>query len=307
MQSDRARIFDIRRFSTHDGSGIRTTVFFKGCPLECVWCHNPEGIAFERQPLWFESKCVGCGSCLRTARCGGVLKENGRIVLHPSCAEDWNAIVDECPAGALRWDSREVSQDEVMAEIRKDKPFYAHGGGGVTLSGGDPLMQADFAAELLKNCRREGVNTAIETELYAPWPKAWQVLEQCDAIYADLKLYDAKMHRQYTGRDNALILNNFAKLLKSELKTRLIVRLPLIPQITATMENIGAISRFLTDLYPATALELLNYNPLASAKYALVGKKYSLCERHGRFSAEEMEQFCAIAAANGIKRLVKGE
>ena len=295
------RIFDVRRFSTHDGGGIRTTVFFKGCPLRCAWCHNPEGIDFGRRPLWFAGKCIGCGGCVELARFGGVRRTETGIAVDPAAEEDWDAILDACPTGALRWDSRDVRVDELMELIRRDMPFYAHGGGGATLSGGDPLMQADFARELLLRCREEGVHTAIETELHAPEEAVQAVLPLVDLIYADLKLLDGGLHRHWTGVGNERILSNLEALLTGPLSERLILRTPLIPRITATEENLRAIAAWLARRNSAVRWELLNYNPLAAAKYPLVGREYSLQENLPRFSAEQMEAFAELARSAGAK------
>ena len=297
------RIFDVRRFSTHDGGGIRTTVFFKGCPLRCAWCHNPEGIDFGRRPLWFAGKCIGCGSCAEAARFGGVRRTETGIAVDPAAEEDWDAILDACPTGALRWDSRDVRVDELMELIRRDTPFYAHGGGGATLSGGDPLMQADFARELLLRCREEGVHTAIETELHAPEEAVQAVLPLVDLIYADLKLMDGGLHRHWTGVGNERILSNLEALLMGPLSERLILRTPLIPGITATEENLRAIAVWLARRNSAVRWELLNYNPLAAAKYPLVGRAYSLQENLPRFSAEQMEAFAELARSAGAKNV----
>lgn len=297
------RIFDVRRFSTHDGGGIRTTVFFKGCPLRCAWCHNPEGIDFGRRPLWFAGKCISCGSCAEAARFGGVRRTETGIAVDPAAEEDWNAILDACPTGALRWDSRDVTVDELMELIRRDTPFYAHGGGGATLSGGDPLMQADFARELLLRCREEGVHTAIETELHAPEEAVQAVLPLVDLIYADLKLLDGGLHRHWTGVGNERILSNLEALLTGPLSERLILRTPLIPEITATEENLRAIAAWLARRNSAVRWELLNYNPLAAAKYPLVGREYSLQENLPRFSAEQMEAFAELARSAGVKNV----
>lgn len=304
MRSDHARIFDIRRFSTHDGEGIRTTVFFKGCPLRCAWCHNPEGISSVRRPIYFSGSCIGCGSCLERARFGGVVRGEAGLHIDANAAEDWDAIMDACPTGALRWDSCDISMDELMAQLRKDTPFYAHGGGGVTLSGGDPLFQADFAAALLERCRNEGIHTAIETELYAPWADAERVLLHAETIYADLKLMDGEAHRKYTGADNTPILQNLRRLLAGEMREWVIVRTPLIPSITATEENVAAVSRFIAGLYSEVRLELLNYNPLAAAKYPMLGRAYCFRENPRRFSEAEMRRFRSVAAENGVKNLV---
>ena len=301
------RIFDVRRFSTHDGGGIRTTVFFKGCPLRCAWCHNPEGIDFGRRPLWFAGKCIGCGSCAEAARFGGVRRTETGIAVDPAAEEDWDAILDACPTGALRWDSRDVRVDELMELIRRDMPFYAHGGGGATLSGGDPLMQADFARELLLRCREEGVHTAIETELHAPEEAVQAVLPLVDLIYADLKLMDSGLHRQWTGVGNERILSNLEALLtgplSKQLSERLILRTPLIPEITATEENLRAIAAWLAGRNPAVRWELLNYNPLAAAKYPLVGREYGLPAKLPRFSAEQMAAFAELARSAGLKNV----
>ena len=297
------RIFDVRRFSTHDGGGIRTTVFFKGCPLRCAWCHNPEGIDFGRRPLWFAGKCIGCGSCAEAARFGGVRRTETGIAVDPAAEEDWDAILDACPTGALRWDSRDVRVDDLMELIRRDMPFYAHGGGGATLSGGDPLMQADFARELLLRCREEGVHTAIETELHAPEEAVQAVLPLVDLIYADLKLLDGGLHRHWTGVGNERILSNLEALLTGPLSERLILRTPLIPEITATEENLRAIAAWLARRNSAVRWELLNYNPLAAAKYPLVGREYSLQENLPRFSAEQMEAFAELARSAGVKNV----
>lgn len=297
------RIFDVRRFSTHDGGGIRTTVFFKGCPLRCAWCHNPEGIDFGRRPLWFAGKCIGCGGCVELARFGGVRRTETGIAVDPAAEEDWDAILDACPTGALRWDSRDVRVDELMELIRRDMPFYAHGGGGATLSGGDPLMQADFARELLLRCREEGVHTAIETELHAPEEAVQAVLPLVDLIYADLKLLDGGLHRHWTGVGNERILSNLEALLTGPLSERLILRTPLIPRITATEENLRAIAAWLARRNSAVRWELLNYNPLAAAKYPLVGREYSLQENLPRFSAEQMEAFAELTRSAGVKNV----
>ena len=297
------RIFDVRRFSTHDGGGIRTTVFFKGCPLRCAWCHNPEGISLQRRPVWFSGRCIGCGDCASSARDGGVRATGNGMTLDPRAREDWDALMDGCPTGALRWDSRDVTADELMVELRRDAAFFAHGGG-VTLSGGDPLMQPDFAREILLRCRAEGIHTAVETELEAAWPVAEAVLECADLIFADLKLMDPAMHRRYTGADNARILENLRRLLGGELGARTVVRTPLIPGVTATRENLAAIAIFLAEVRPEARYELLNYNPLAAAKYPLVGRRYLFEENPPRYTNVQMEDFRALVRRCGIRNLI---
>lgn len=297
------RIFDIRRFSTHDGGGIRTTVFMKGCPLRCAWCHNPEGIDFARRPVWFRGKCMGCGSCVEACRDGGVVRLDHGVKIHPEANEDWDAVMDGCPTGALRWDSRDMTIDEVMAELRKDSAFFAHGGG-VTLSGGDPLFQSEFAAALLQACRAEGIHTAVETELHAPLESVRAVLSRADLVYADLKLLDGELHKAYTGADNAPILKNLRWLLEGGLRERVIVRTPLIPGMTATEENIAAIAGWLAERYADVVYELLNYNPLAAAKYPLLKREFCFAENPRRFTADEMAAFAEIARKKGLWNVI---
>jgi len=297
------RVFDVRRFSTHDGSGIRTTVFFKGCPLRCAWCHNPEGIGFARRPAWFSGRCIHCESCVKASQHGGITRDGEGVHIHERCPEDWDAVMDACPTGALRWDSRDVSVDALFAEIERDAPFFAHGGG-VTLSGGDPLAQPRFARALLERCKEAGFHTAIETELYAPPTVVQAVLPLCDQIYVDLKLYDLVLHIKYTGVSNVSILDRFQSLLSSDLRNRVIVRTPLIPGITATRDNLLEIGRFLCRIHPDTHWELLNYNPLAAAKYPMTGRRYSLPETTPRYTASQMAAFREIARETGLRNII---
>lgn len=295
--SERGLVFDIRRFSTHDGDGVRTTVFLKGCPLRCLWCHNPEGLVFGRRPLWVRARCIGCGSCVQHARHGGVAPGADGLALRPDAPEDWDDVFDACPTGALRWDAREMSVGEAVEEVLRDRVFFQHGGG-ATLSGGEPLLQPAFAAALLEALRAEGVHTALETSLYAAWEQAESVLAQTDLVYCDLKLVSDGEHRRLTGVSNAPILANIRRLLAAG--RRVIVRTPLIPGMTATAENIAGIARFLHACRPDVEYELLNYNPLAPAKYPLVGMTFAPGEDIRPFSEDEMEAFLRIARENGL-------
>lgn len=299
----KGRIFDIRRFSTHDGNGIRTTVFFKGCPLRCVWCQNPEGIACDGSILYMENKCMHCGNCLKTAAHQGVYLKNGKICIHPTADEDWNHIIDECPTGAITKDTRVFDADELVKELLKDAVFFQNGGG-VTLSGGEPLMQDAFAAEVLQRLKEGGIHTAIETALGVRESQVEHVVPYLDQIYADLKIYDEAKHKAYVGVSNVLIKKNLNMLLTSGHKDKVIVRTPLIPDFTATEENLSAIARFLTDLYPDVKCELLNYNPLAQAKYHLVGRSYCFKENPNMYSREQMEKFGEIVRRNGIRNVI---
>ncbi|GHV80725.1 glycyl-radical enzyme activating protein [Spirochaetia bacterium] len=290
-------LFDIRRFSTHDGDGIRTTVFLKGCPLHCRWCQNPEGIASTRKALWFADCCIHCRSC--TDGKGApedLLSENSTVT-------DWEAILQKCPTQALHWDGRSITVENLIRELERDAVFYRNGGG-VTLSGGEPLFQKDFSAAVLRGAKEKGFNTAIETSLFADSRAVDLIAPLADTIFTDCKILDDDKHRAATGQSNRIILDNLRRLLTGEYAARLIVRTPLVLEYTAAEENIAAISRYISGLYPPVRYELLNYNPLAAGKYPLVGRRYCFEENPPPYSRDAMKDFEAIAIRNGIKNLI---
>lgn len=299
----KGKVFDIRRFSTHDGKGIRTTVFLKGCPLRCVWCQNPEGICAEIQMMHLQKKCICCGSCLNAAKDGGVYLENGQIRIKQSLTEDWNHLMRICPTGALVKDAKVYTAQELVEELLKDEIFFRKGGG-VTLSGGEPLFQGDFVYEVLRSLREKGIHTAIETSLNASTAIVEKVMPYLDQIYADMKIADEQKHRRYVGMSNVLIKKNLKLLLESEMREKMIIRTPLIPQLTAEGQNLKEIAAFLSGIYPEVKYELLNYNPLAEAKYHLIGKTYCFKENPKMYSRQQMEAFGKIAKENGIKNLI---
>ena len=299
----KGRIFDIRRFSTHDGDGIRTTVFLKGCPLACAWCQNPEGISIKKRPLHFENRCIHCGTCVAKCKNGGVEQKGGNIQLHIEKEEDWERLIDWCPAGALEMDSRECDVEEIMQEIRKDLVFYRHGGG-ITLSGGEPLFQWEFALEILKQCKKEGIHTAIETSLYTDGEVLKKILPYLDHIFADFKIADEKKHQKYIGVSNKRIKENLKLLLGSEKKEHVVIRTPMIPGITAVKENIQDISAYISSIYPEVSYEILNYNPLAEAKYHLIDREYCFEENPKLYTKEEMGEFESWARLGGTKNVI---
>lgn len=300
--SIRGNIFDIRRFSTHDGGGIRTTVFLKGCPLSCVWCHNPEGISTRVRPLYFKNKCISCGTCCSFSKNGGVIAGEKGIQILAEKQENWDKIIENCPAGAIVWDSRSMTVEETVEAVMRDNPFYKYDGG-VTLSGGEPLLQAEFVLAFLKELKKQGIHTAIETALHVPTETVEAVMPWLDLIYADLKLFDSREHETYVGVPNDRIKKHIKLLLESEKRDSVVIRTPMIPKITDGEENIRNISRFISDIYPEVAYEILNYNPLAEAKYHLVDRSYCFKENPTRYSKEVMENFADIARANGIKNI----
>lgn len=251
----RGVIFDIKEFAVHDGGGVRTTVFFKGCPMRCLWCHNPEGQS-PRPELMEKSGCVRCGRC--------------RIpCAHTDCAP-YHRCLHACPKGLLRVAGESWDAEELAKKLARDKALYDMSGGGVTLSGGEVLYQPEFAAELLDRLGAYGIHRAIETAGYASAEIFQTIAVRCDFVYCDLKLADDRLHRAYTGVSNAPILENIAWLRRSGIPYRL--RTPLIPGYTDTEENLSAI-RAMTK---AGEVEYLPYNRLAGAKYRQLGRAYPL-------------------------------
>lgn len=300
MTTSEALVFDLKRFAVHDGAGIRTTVFLKGCPLRCVWCQNPEGLEARRQPVFLKKQCIGCRSCLKAQD----MDWNGGPMLDHSGRTDYSLAMEACPAAAIRWDSKKYSLDDLFEEMLKDQVFFRQGGG-ITFSGGEPLMQADAVKELARRAREAGIHTAIESSFFCDNAKVREVLPYMDQIFCDCKLLDEQEHERYTGVSNKVILENIAWMLSQpSLRERVTVRTPLIPGITATDENIKAVCSYVSGLFPGVKYELLNYNPLASAKYEMTGRTWTL-DKLKPFSKEEMAHFEKAAGEAGIVNLIK--
>lgn len=296
-------IFDFKRFAMHDGKGIRTTIFFKGCPLRCVWCQNPEGLAPQPQIVYMENTCLHCGCCVKASQEQGVTLRQNTICVQREAKEDWAKLVDACPTRSLRLDAASYTVEEVVRIACKDAPFFAYGGG-VTISGGEPFYQPAFLLAILQALKAQGIHTALETSLYTSRETLMAVLPYVDQLYADIKLYDAALHQRYCGVDNALILENIAYVLAQRPQTT-IIRTPLIPHMSATQDNIHAIASFLAACSPDVSYELLNYNPLAKAKYAMVGKTYCFEDNPKLYREAEMERFYDMARQAGIHNLIK--
>lgn len=304
--SETALVFDIKRFAVHDGAGIRTTVFFKGCPLRCRWCQNPEGLEESQRPVFFQSRCIHCGSCLKVADPEQEKWENNGPVWNFKWRGDWNRAVHACPTGALAMDSRRYTVSELMEKIREDRVFFRENGG-VTFSGGEPLLQNTFLTAVLKQCRKEGIHTAVETSLSVSSEAVRNTVPYLDQIFADFKLFDGDQHRKHTGMDNTQITENIRFLLESDHRDAVTVRTPLIPGITADYDNIQKIAHMISSLYPEVKYELLNYNTLAPAKYPMTGKTYPLMDTLARFSEKEMDRFYQAASDGGVRNTVREE
>lgn len=262
-------IFNIQRYSIHDGTGIRTLIFLKGCPLECIWCANPEGQHFQPALQFLERKCVGCQRCAAVCREEAILKsETGIIWDRERCTECF-ACADTCLFKAREICGKEYSVDEIMEIAVRDSAYYRKSGGGVTLSGGEPLCQVDFAEALLQRLQQTGIHTAIETCGYYPWSYMERVLPYLNMLYMDLKILDPDKHEQFTGKTNEVILENIQRTAQSldPARQQLIIRTPVIPGINDTAAEIENMAMFIKRLGTVKRYELLPYHNYGAAKW----------------------------------------
>ena len=272
-------IFDIKRYAINDGPGIRTTLFMKGCPLRCVWCHNPEGWTAERQLLYKQSRCMGCGTCVAVCpeqalelTADGIRLAQQQCTLCGRCSE-------ECPTMALEMCGREWPMDRLMDEVEKERAIMEDSGGGVTLCGGEPLMHPEATLEILRELGRRGLHRTVDTTLFAPTEVVTAVAEHCELMLVDLKLMYSAKHRLYTGVPNELILRNVRRLAEAGHDLR--IRIPLIEGINADEENMEATARFLKSLPPlgevggGFTVHLLPYHDVGKDKHRRMWSQYN--------------------------------
>lgn len=295
------RVFDIQRFSVHDGPGIRSTLFLKGCPLRCVWCQNPEGLEGAVRLWHFPNLCQRCGTCVAECPKHALSLGAEGIDIDRSACDLCGKCIEACPRNALAFDGRDLEVDEAVAQLAADRVFFERSGGGVTFSGGDPLLQADFVEAVAGRLEAQGIHTAVETSLFAPWQSVERLLAVIDLFIVDLKVADPSRHAAFTGQDSALILANLRRLAAVLGGTgRLLLRVPLIPGHTTDAANLAGLAALAASIAPGAPIELMNFNPLAAAKYRRMRKTHALANEAASFTEQEMGAFRAVFAGRGL-------
>ena len=291
-------LFDIKRFSMHDGPGIRTTVFLKGCPLACVWCHNPESQSPRPVLLYRGGLCLGCGLCVSACPQGALALAGGAVARDPARCVACGSCAEKCPSEAATRVGREVDAGALAEELCKDRMFFDESGGGVTFSGGEPLCQAAFLAELLDRCGRLGLHRAVDTSGYADRQVMLDVARRAELVLYDIKLIDPALHQRYTGVPNDAILDNLRAL--SAEGIRLEIRLPVIPGITDAPESLEAVAAFVRSLPQWPPVRLLAHHHAAMSKYRRFGMEHKLGEI-GDPSPGHMADIAARLRGSGIE------
>ena len=293
-------ITNIQKFSIHDGDGIRTTVFFKGCPLKCEWCHNPETQRFEKEMEVDGEKCTGCGTCASVCPNGAVrMTEDHRPAWDPKACTFCGKCENFCPAGSREIVGREYTVKELTKELMKDQMFYEESGGGVTFSGGEVMsMDMDFILAMAKELKRQDVTLTIDTCGYVPYERFEKILPYVNTFLYDVKVMDPELHKKYMGTDNKLILENLIRL--SQDGARIYIRIPTIKEVNGNEQNMKETIAFLKehDIHPA-GVNLLPYHDTGSGKYAKLDMEYKGTDLHAP-DKEEMEAFAALFVNAGF-------
>ena len=304
MDSDvKGRIFDIQHFSIHDGPGIRTTVFFKGCPLRCLWCHNPESINFQPEIAFYQEFCIGCKHCVEVCphQCHQFI-DGTRVFKREFCI-GCGRCAEECCTEALVLKGKEYTIAQVLAEVEKDRPFYERSGGGLTVSGGEPLAQPQFCLELLNQAKQQNTHTVIDTSGYVKWDIFQEALILTDLFLFDVKADSTELHKRVTGVENARIKENLQKLI--EQNAAVIVRIPLIPGCNDTLSEMTGIAEMIKGFKSAPPVHILPYHQFAEQKYQPIGREYELKQIKPPAS-DHLRQLGQIFEERGLVVDIKG-
>lgn len=298
----RGMVSEIQRFSLHDGPGIRTIVFLKGCPLRCSWCSNPETQAPDSQLMVQEDNCVSCGRCANVCPAGAISYQPKVTVNRLSCVS-CGLCSAECGSGALTMNGKEMSTSEIVSILRKDEAYYRRSGGGITLSGGEPLYQSDFVLNLLRACKDQGWNTAIETTAFCNPAVLDNVLPLLDTVLLDIKHMEDSKHYEYVQQSNSLILENARRIAGQG--AQMIIRVPVVPGFNDTIHEIAAIASFAAELPGVRELHLLPFHRLGENKYTYLGTEYHM-KHQTPPPSDEMESLRHVAEGYGLRCQIGG-
>lgn len=296
----KALIFDIYKGTTHDGPGTRDTVFFKGCPLKCKWCHNPEGIDFYNDVWQDKALCIGCGECIKACENKAINVTSDGISINSSCKKCF-VCAEVCPSKAITKIAEEYTPEALAEEIMKDKEYFDISGGGVTVSGGEAAFHAEFVSEFFRIMKQKGISTALDTSGFCDPNVFSKILENTDIVLYDLKVIDNFLHKEWTGVDNDIILEN----IKNIKNKRLWIRTPLIPNFTANENVIHNISRFIKEniMDKVERWELCAFNNSCYKKYLKLNKEWEL-KGAGLITSHQSEQFLEIAKTSGVNQII---
>jgi len=280
VEQSSGTVFDIQRYSIHDGPGIRTLIFLKGCPLTCLWCSNPEGQRFKPSLQFIERLCIGCRKCVSVCPTGAVAVSEKEITWNKEQCDECFKCVEMCPGKARQVCGKSYTVEQLLTDVEKDRAYYRRSGGGITLGGGEPLSQPDFCRDFLKEAKSRNLHTAVETCGYAKWKSLQKILEYTDLLFMDIKHMDPLQHKKLTGKSNELILDNIqraAQVMAGDEK-EMIIRIPVIPTLNDSEDNIRSTAEFVRGLKKIKKIELLPYHNMGQAKYMRTKwtKPYSL-------------------------------